>query len=140
MGGLTDPLTTLQGWLRARLPAGSRLEVVDEQWLDELAQSGQRVDLTWGIVVRSLRVSVSDLASARMVVSLSLLGVWSVRRDLTYIARSVRQVAQVARAIQTTTWPPGVDVIEIPEELPYIDRAGITAVEIPVAAQVEMEV
>lgn len=140
MAGLSDPLATLRDWLRARLPTGSRMEVADEQWLDELAESGQRTDLTWGLVVRSLRVSVSDLNTARIVVSMSLLGAWSVRRDLTYIARTVQQVARVARAIQTTAWPSGVDVIEIPEELPYIDRAGITAVEIPVAAQLEMEV
>jgi len=132
---LAEPTRTIHDWVLGRLRSvvGSRarLVIVSEDWVDEVAESGRKSDLDWGLVTRTALSSVDSLQTHRVVLGFSLIGLWSgSHRNLEWTDRQVRQVYGIQRALLTECWPEGVDFVTSGQAT-STDITGLVAWEIP---------
>jgi hypothetical protein len=139
MAALSDPFTTLFTWFKAQLPTGAVLELVDDSFIDDLAEAGGSVKNRWFMQVRQIETSTNDLNTNRATVHLEVGGVWTTTKNLTWTNDIVNKIAAFARDIETTEPPSGVDLIQITERVDYADRFGLTVATVPVRALVHLE-
>jgi len=140
MAALSDPLETIATWvLGSVLPDGARLTYADEDAVDELAENPRRINGEWLWRVAELEPSITDLNTHRSAYHLELVGLWSSTGSARLASIISGVVVDVARKLETTATPDGVDLVQITGRVAYEDRLGVTAVTIPVKVSIHEE-
>jgi len=141
MAALADPITTVVDWIKTSvLPEKARLEALDINTVSEMEQNGTvRKDGEFGWIITAMEPSLNDLNTNRMAARMDLVGIWTVSKDARQAYRIAVVVANIARKLEITAIPDGVDRVEIVEQVDYRDGFGLTVVTFPLRVQFHMQ-
>ena len=139
MVALANPINTFFTYLRGALPTGHRLQWIEEDTIDEIAQADKRQDNNWYLLVRGQEPNIFDLNDNRQAWHFAVSGVWSSTKDPVQVNRIGNLVAAVVRKLETDELPDGIDLVEINERVEWSQRFSLTVVEISLRVSMQLE-